>query len=161
MYNHAPENYVCPFCLLVQGIESKDVHSVQSDIVYHDVQVMAFVSSHQWPNNHGNVIIVPNEHYENIYDLPNRYAGDIHQVARMIALAMKAVYACDGISTRQHNEPAGNQDVWHYHVHVTPRFKGDLFYTTRRALMAADERAEHARRLKEYLLEHLDEVASE
>jgi histidine triad (HIT) family protein len=151
MYNHAPENYACPFCLLVQGIEHKDVLSTQGDIVYHDEKVTALVSSHQWPNNHGNVVIVPNEHFENIYDLPIHFAVDIQRVARMIALAMKAAYSCDGISTRQHNEPAGNQDVWHYHVHVTPRYKGDRFYTTQREPMAEDERAKHAQVLREYL----------
>jgi diadenosine tetraphosphate (Ap4A) HIT family hydrolase len=35
---------------------------------------------------------------------------------------------CTGISTRQHNEPDGKQDVWHLHVHVTPRFKDDQLY---------------------------------
>ncbi len=120
MHNHAPENYLCPFCLLVQGTEHERVNSLQGDIVFHDREVTAFVSSHQWPNNHGNVVSVPNAHFENIFDLPIHYAADIHRVARMIALAMKTVYSCDGISTRQHNEPAGNQDVLHYHLHVTP-----------------------------------------
>jgi histidine triad (HIT) family protein len=128
MYNHEPENYYCPFCLLIKGIKNKHVYSVQSDIIYHNEAVTALVGSHQWPNNHGNIIIVPNEHYENIYDLPVHFALEIHETARMIALAMKKVYTCDGISTRQHNEPAGNQDVWHYHVHVTPRYNGDNFY---------------------------------
>jgi histidine triad (HIT) family protein len=158
MYNHVPENYSCPFCLLVQGTEHKGVHSVQSDIIYHDKKVTAFVSSHQWPNNHGNVIIVPNEHFENIYDLPVHYAVEIHQAAKMIALAMKAAYSCDGISTRQHNEPAGNQDVWHYHLHVTPRYKGDQFYSTQPELMAVDERAKHAEKLKECMAKLSEDV---
>ncbi len=151
MYNHAPDNYLCPFCLVVQGVEHKAIYSVQSDLVYLDEAITAFVSSHQWPNNPGNVIIVPNEHYENIFDLPSRYALAIHQTARKIALAMKVVFSCDGITTRQHNEPAGNQDVWHYHLHVTPRFKGDQFYTTRAELMVVDERAKLAQILKEKL----------
>jgi histidine triad (HIT) family protein len=151
MHNHAPENYVCPFCLLVQGIKNEQVYSVQSDIVYHDETVTAFVSSHQWPNNHGNVIIVPNEHFENIYDLPLTYAQEIHRVARMLAIAMKTVYACDGISTRQHNEPAGSQDVWHYHLHVTPRYTDDHYYSTQRALMSVPERAKHAEKLRNQL----------
>jgi histidine triad (HIT) family protein len=154
MYNHAPDNYRCPFCLLVQGVENKDVLSVQSDIVHHDDQLTAFVSLHQWANNHANVIIVPNAHFENIYDLPVHYAADIHQLARNIALAMKAIYSCDGISTRQHNEPAGNQDVWHYHMHVTPRYKDDQYYSTRPEPMAVSERARHAERLKGYLEKH-------
>jgi histidine triad (HIT) family protein len=63
---------------------------------------------------------------------------------------MKQVYDCDGVSTRQHNEPAGNQDVWHYHLHVTPRYHGDRFYETmaiEKTLMLPEERAWHAQRL--------------
>ena len=148
MYNHAPEAYLCPFCLLIQGIENEHVLSTQSDIVFHDGRVTAFVGSHQWPNNPGNVIVVPNEHFENIYDLPLHFALDIHRLARRIGLAMKTVYGCDGISTRQHNEPAGNQDVWHYHLHVTPRYPNDNFYASQRALMPGIERAKHAAALK-------------
>lgn len=50
MYNHAPDNYICPFCLLVQGTENKHVHSVQSDIIYHDNAVTAFIGSHHCDN---------------------------------------------------------------------------------------------------------------
>jgi len=148
MYNHAPDDYVCPFCLLVQGIENEHVISAQADVVYQDDTVTALISSHQWPNNPGNTIVIPNEHFENIYDLPVHLASRIHELARALALAMKAVYACDGVSTRQHNEPAGNQDVWHYHLHVTPRYTGDGFYASRCALMPPDERARHAHKLR-------------
>lgn len=151
MYNHAPKNYHCPFCLLIEGIKNEHVYSVQSDIVYHDEVVTAFVGSHQWPNNRGNVIIVPNEHFENIYDLPLRFAYDIQRVAKRLAIAMKQGYACDGVSTRQHNEPAGNQDVWHYHLHVTPRYAHDNFYGTEREFMESSERAKHAEALKKSL----------
>ncbi len=151
MYNHAPENYVCPFCLLIQGVKNKQVQSVQSDIVYHDNTVTAFIGSHQWPNNRGSVIVVPNAHFENIYDLPLSYAQDIHRVARLMAIVMKAVYSCDGISTRQHNEPAGSQDVWHYHLHVTPRYKDDEYYATQRELITIDERARYAEKLRNYI----------
>jgi len=148
MYNHAPDNYACPFCLLIQGIKNKQVYSVQSDIVYHDENVTALIGSHQWPNNHGSAIVIPNEHFENIYDLPLSYAVNIHRLARLLALAMKVVYSCDGISTRQHNEPAGSQDVWHYHLHVTPRYKDDQYYLTRPELVSVEERAQYAKKLK-------------
>lgn len=63
-----------------------------------------------------------------------------------MALALKQIYGCDGISTRQHNEPSGSQDVWHYHEHVTPRFLNDALYgqIETRLFMPVDERAEHA-----------------
>ncbi len=151
MYNHAPDDYVCPFCLIVRGIENEHVLSRHTDIVYHDDTITAFISSHQWSNNPGNTLVVPNEHFENIYDLPVHYAPRIQELAQALALAMKAVYACDGVSTRQHNEPAGNQDVWHYHLHVTPRYADDGFYTNQRAPMPADERAKHAQKLGAWL----------
>ena len=61
---------------------------------------------------------------------------------------MKAAYNCDGVSTRQHNEPAGNQDVWHYHLHVFPRYAGDNLYSTQRALMPIEERARYTQALR-------------
>jgi histidine triad (HIT) family protein len=151
MHNHAPEGYACPFCLLVAGVEDGRVISRQADIVYRDEAVIAFVSSHQYPNNPGHVLVTPNAHFENLYDLPDELGGIIHSVARRIALAMKAAYGCDGVSTRQHNEPAGNQDVWHFHLHVFPRYNGDDLYLTRSSLMPAEQRAEYARRLRENL----------
>ena len=148
MNNHAPENYNCPFCLLIQQLENEHVHSRQSDIVFQDDTITALISSHQWPNNPGNTIIIPNQHFENIYDLPLKYAYPIHKTAKRLALAMKNIYRCDGISTRQHNEPAGNQDVWHYHLHITPRYQNDNYYHSKRRLMPVIERKKHAEMLR-------------
>lgn len=148
MYNHAPADYQCPFCLLIAGIENERVISVASDLVCQDTAVTAFISAHSWGRNLGHVIVVPTQHYENIYDLPLDVATAIHAVARNVALAMKRAYKCDGISTRQHNEPTGNQDVWHYHLHVLPRYQSDNFYQQGFALMPALERAKYAARLK-------------
>jgi histidine triad (HIT) family protein len=152
MYNHAPDDYICPFCILARGVENEHVYSSQRDVVYQDDDVTALIASHQWPNNRGHVIIIPNEHFENIYDLPAKLGARIHELAREIALAMKAAYSCDGTSTRQHNEPAGNQDVWHYHLHVFPRYKNDKLYISKRERLSADERAEYAQKLRTYIV---------
>lgn len=154
MISHAPQNYLCPFCLIVQGVENEHVYTVQTDVVYRDTWVTAVISSHQWPNAPGNTLIIPNAHYENLYTLPETFAIPIHRATQKIALAMKTAFACEGISTRQHNEPAGNQDVWHYHLHITPRFAGDDLYatlTTRRQPMPVFERANLARALRHML----------
>ena len=111
---HAPPDYRCPFCAIVQELEADYVYTSQAEVVLRDEQVTAFISAHQWPANRGHVVVVPNEHYENLYELPDALAAPIQSAARRIALALKSEYDCDGISTRQHNEPAGNQDVWHY-----------------------------------------------
>lgn len=69
-----------------------------------------------------------------------------------MAIAFKRVYGCDGVSTRQHNEPAGNQEVWHYHLHVFPRYVDDDLYdlTAQRRLTTPDERQPYADRLRRY-----------
>jgi histidine triad (HIT) family protein len=91
---------------------------------------------------------VPNEHVENMYALARELAGDVHETARRIAIAMKAAYSCDGISTRQHNEPAGQQEVWHYHLHVFPRYEGDELYTSPARLTSAAERVPYVTALR-------------
>ena len=90
-------------------------------------------------------------HHENLYDLPPAAGHSVHDLVREIAVALRTVYGCDGISTRQHNEPAGDQTVWHYHVHVSPRYHGDDMY---RSPVLPDapppERHAYAERLRTY-----------
>jgi len=150
MYNHAPKDYICPFCLIVGGIENEHVLTTQDDIVYKDAFITAFVPIDCWKNNKGHVIIIPNEHHENIYDLPAHFSAKIHDFAREVALAFKQVYKCDGVSTRQHNEPSGYQDVWHYHLHVFPRYANDNLYKTDREPFPAKERTAYAQILREH-----------
>jgi histidine triad (HIT) family protein len=71
MYNHAPKGYRCPFCQLASGVDLDQDHSLQSDIIYKNKSVMAFIARDQWSNNLGHVLIAPIKHYENIYDLPD------------------------------------------------------------------------------------------
>lgn len=125
MYNHAPQDYICPICLGIQGIENDKTLIRKSDIVFKDEFVTAFISSFFIGNNAGHIIIVPNTHYENLYDLPDDIAGKIQTVARKIAFAIKRTYNAEGITTLQNNEPAGNQHAFHYHLHVFPRYKND------------------------------------
>lgn len=150
MYNHAPDNYRCPFCQVVEGIENEHLYTKQQDIVYRDEFVTAFIASGWWKNNKGHVLIVPNEHFENIYDLPEELSHRIHNLEKEIAFALKATYKCDGVSSRQHNEPNGGQDVWHYHLHVFPRYKGDNLYKTDRELSKPEDRVEFAERIRRY-----------
>jgi histidine triad (HIT) family protein len=158
MISHAPENYSCPFCLLVNDIENEHVVSRQSDIVYQDQYITSFICAQQWARNKGHVLIIPNEHFENLYDLPLHLASRIHEQAREIALAMKSAYECDGISTRQHNEPHGNQEIWHYHLHVYPRYKNDRLYSLEKGeFMPVAERFEYKQKLQSLLSDYESE----
>jgi histidine triad (HIT) family protein len=115
--------------------------------------VVCFISPHWWPNNPGHVLVVPRQHFENLYELPTELGTAVFEASKQIALAMKRGYGCAGISTRQHNEPAGNQDLWHYHLHVFPRYEGDRLYQShgQGRLVPAAERALYARKVREAL----------
>lgn len=148
MYTHAPQDYICPFCLLVRGIENEHNAIKQTDLVYQDDNVTSFIALRKWPNNAGHVLTIPNQHFENIYDLPIEVSVEIQKTARAIALAMKEVYSCEGVMLLQRNEPAGGQRAWHYHLHVIPRYENDNWDHSQRLPFPADERAEYALKLR-------------
>ncbi|SNY45597.1 HIT family protein [Paractinoplanes atraurantiacus] len=152
MYAHEPDGYACPFCRLVAGGEDERRVNTQRDIVRRTEKATAFVSPRWWPGNHGHLLVVPNAHHENLYELPAGYGHAVHDVVKECAVALKHVYACDGTSVRQHNEPAGNQDAWHYHVHVFPRYIGDDLYGSSPypEFVEAERRWPYADRLRAY-----------
>lgn len=153
-YSHAPQGYKCPICLGVNGIENEDTLLKQADLVFKDRIISVFVNSFWIPTCEGHVIVVPNDHYENIYDLPDDINHRIAEVVQMMAVAMKKAYKCDGITTRQNNEPAGNQHAFHYHHHVFPRYDGDEFnvnLTKKSVLSEPNKRISFVTKLKEAL----------
>ncbi len=146
MYNHAPPGYECFVCDLVAGKEGENVVVTEND------HALAIVSRRVWGMGPGHVLVVPKVHYENLYDLDDDdTALDLHRLARRMAIALKQVLGCDGTSTRQHNEPAGNQDLWHLHVHVFPRYDGDDLYGSRYRDATIEERRALATRLQAVL----------
>ncbi|MBI2474005.1 HIT domain-containing protein [Candidatus Uhrbacteria bacterium] len=127
MYNHAPENYQCPICLAIEGVENESTWIKQADIFYKDELVMGFISSKAIKGNEGHPLIVPIKHFENLYELPDDYGHRIFEVSKKVTLTMKAIRQCDGVTVLQNNEPAGDQHAFHYHLHLVPRFVGDRF----------------------------------
>lgn len=153
MHNHAPPDYDCPFCRIATGDYTDTRPLTRPEDVFLKTELAtAFIALGTWPNNPGNALVIPNRHFENIYDLPLEYATEVHRLTREVALAMKAVYNCDGVSTRQHNEPHGSQDVWHYHVHVFPRYVNDDLYvlSPQRRITTLEERLPYAQKLRDY-----------
>ena len=128
MHNHAPADYICPVCLGINGEISDKTLLLPQDIIYSDNFCTAFINSFWIKNNPGHVIVVPNDHYENIYDMPDDLGAHIFSVARKIATKMREVYGCDGITLLQNNEPAGGQHAFHYHLHIFPRYEKDVLH---------------------------------
>lgn len=127
MYNHASRGYKCPICLGVAGVENADTLIKKTDLVYKDELVSVFINSFWVRGNEGHVIVVPNEHFENIYEIPKELGHRIFEVTQKMAPAIRQSYKADGITIRQNNEPAGDQHAFHYHQHVFPRYTNDEF----------------------------------
>lgn len=152
MHNNAPKDYNCPICIAISGTENDDTWIVQDDIFYKDELVTGFISSKAIKGNDGHPLIVPNEHHENVYDLPEEVGHRVFDIAKKVAIGLKQTRNCDGINMVQNNEPAADQHAFHYHLHVIPRFKGDNYHEE---LWIAEkskpgDRKEYANALREY-----------
>lgn len=106
-----------------------------------------------WPANAGGALVIPRRHVENPYEMEQEDGHGVWDLTRQVAKAMRFSYDCEGVSTRQHNEPAGDQDVWHLHVHVLPRFSDDRLYQRHRDArwVHVDERRSFGEKLRAVL----------
>jgi histidine triad (HIT) family protein len=126
VWTHEPATYVCPFCALVAGSASDVLRA--SDIIAETDRALAFVSPRWWEGNEGHVLVIPRAHHENLYNTPVEDLAAVFALVQRVARAIRSTYECTGTSVRQHNEPHGNQDVWHFHAHVFPRHDNDRLY---------------------------------
>ena len=105
----------CIFCKIVAGeIPSRTLFEDE------DFKVMLDVG----PAAKGHALIVPKEHYANIYELPDELAGKVMRLAKRMATHMTNVLNCDGFNILQNNGEVAGQTVFHYHMHLIPRYKG-------------------------------------
>lgn len=155
MTSHEPENYVCPFCRFIAGEETD--YNQKQDITYQNEFTTAFISPKWWKNNAGHVLVVPNKHYENIYTISDNDLAEVYKTVKKVAEAIRNTYNCEGTSTRQHNEPSGDQDVWHFHVHVYPRYGNDQLYKNHdhQGFVDARARLPYAEKLRAYFVSNV------
>jgi histidine triad (HIT) family protein len=142
---YAPVGYECPFCRVAEKLPRA---APESAVVLVQQSVFAFVPLHHYAGIRGNCLIVPRLHFENALDIPDELGTEFFQATRRLSYAMRQAFGCDGISTRQHNGPAGDQDVWHFHLHVFPRFHNDGLYAGQRELYIKEERLNAAECLR-------------
>ena len=156
MHNHAPDNYRCPICLAINGVEHEDTWIVQNDIFYRDDLVVGFISSKAIKGNDGHPLILPIQHYENIYDLPTEIGHRVSEIAKQTSFALKETRNADGVTLVQNNEPAGDQHAFHYHLHVIPRFIDDSYHTEGHRASRSNpvDRAAPASALREWFKAH-------
>ncbi len=108
----------CIFCEIVAG-------RAPASVVYEDEDTLAFMDIH--PVMGGHVLIIPKEHFRNIYDCPPEVAARLMMVAQKLAGPLRAATQCEGLNLFMANEAVAGQDVWHIHLHLIPRSTGDGF----------------------------------
>lgn len=149
MQSHAPKNYICPICIGLKTPGVKNTMFQKGDFIFSNEHITAIINSFFVGVNKGHVIVIPNNHYENIYDIPEKIGHEVFSASQKIAKAMKKAYQCDGITIRQNNEPASDQHAFHYHMHIFPRYKNDNFDQECGNNYIADpkEKADYAKKL--------------
>ena len=105
----------CMFCRIAQK-------QIPASLVYENEKAMAFLDIR--PLNEGHTLVIPKEHYETIFEIPQELIAYLHGIVKQVAIAVKKATKADGISIIQQNGKAANQDVLHLHVHVVPRYEG-------------------------------------
>ncbi len=104
-------NENCPFCNIVSG-------KAEGSIIYEDDIVVAFMDL--IPARVGHALVIPREHYENIYDIPEEILAKVALAVKRVSVAVKKTFSADGVKIIQLNGRAAGQVVFHIHFHVIP-----------------------------------------
>lgn len=106
----------CIFCKIAKG-------SIPSATIYEDrlFRVMMDIN----PATKGHCLIIPKEHFDNIYELDGETAGRLFSLATCIARALRDALGCEGLNVVQNNGLIAGQTVYHFHLHLIPRYEGD------------------------------------
>lgn len=106
------------FCRIAAG--------APASIVHRDDVVLAFMDTR--PVNPGHVLVIPTRHYPSLADVPESVAARCFVVAQRVAAALRASgLRCEGVNLFLADGEAALQEVFHAHLHVFPRYRGDSF----------------------------------
>jgi histidine triad (HIT) family protein len=137
-------NADCPFCNIASG-------KTEASIVYEDATILAFMDLN--PANVGHTLVVPREHYENIYEIPEKLLAQMVTVVKRVCVAVKKTVDADGIRVVQLNGRAAGQVVMHIHIHIIPTVSkgGAVMWHRGRLTPERKELDETARKIRENL----------
>ena len=104
----------CIFCKLANG-------QIPANTIYEDEDFRVILDAN--PASEGHALILPKEHYADIYELDDTLAARLFPLARKMACAMTETLGCDGVNILQNNGEIAGQTVFHFHMHLIPRYK--------------------------------------
>ena len=106
----------CIFCKLANG-------DIPTATLYEDDDFRVILDL--GPASKGHALILPKQHYADIYEIPEDVAGKAFALAAKMAKKMTAALDCDGFNIVQNNKAVAGQTVFHFHMHLIPRYEGD------------------------------------
>lgn len=106
----------CIFCKLANGV-------IPTNSIYEDEDFKVILDAA--PATKGHVLILPKEHADNLYELPDETAEKVLVLAKKLAKKMTDKLGCDGLNLVQNNGTVAGQTVFHFHMHLIPRYKED------------------------------------
>ena len=106
----------CIFCKIACGeIPSRTIYENEDFRVILDLA----------PATKGHALILPKNHYKNLYELSDETAAKVLPLAKKMAVTMTQKLGCDGFNIIQNNNEIAGQTVFHFHVHLIPRYNDD------------------------------------
>lgn len=106
----------CVFCKIIN-------EEIPSNTIYENSEFKVIMDIA--PATKGHVLILPKEHFKDIYEIDAITAGKLFQLATVVARALKEVLHYDGMNVLQNNGLIAGQTVYHFHMHLIPRYEGD------------------------------------
>lgn len=106
----------CIFCKIAAG-------EISSKTLYEDEQFRVILDL--GPATKGHALILPKNHYADLYEIPDETAADTMKLAKKMAGIMTDKLKCDGFNLIQNNGETAGQTVFHFHMHLIPRYKND------------------------------------
>lgn len=128
----------CIFCKIANG-------DIPSKALYEDDEFKVILDL--GPATKGHALILPKNHYGNLYELPDEAAGKVMLLAKKMAVNMTERLKCDGFNLVQNNGEAAGQTVFHFHLHLIPRYKEDGQTLGWKPLELSDEELEEIKKL--------------
>lgn len=110
------KNDNCIFCKIAAG-------EIPSATIYEDDDFRVILDIE--PASKGHALILPKEHYANLYELPEELASKVLVVAKKVVTKMTEIVGCEGYNVLQNNGEVAGQTVFHFHMHLIPRYKED------------------------------------
>lgn len=127
----------CIFCKIANGI-------IPSKTLYEDERFRVILDL--GPAARGHALILPKEHYADLYELPEDTAAEAMKLARKMAARMTEKLQCEGFNLVQNNGEVAGQTVFHFHMHLIPRYQDDNQHIGWNPLSPSQEELEVVRR---------------